>query len=407
MIVQKYGGSSVADKKSVMNVAEIIAKTHKEGKKLVVILSAQGDSTDELLQKASELCENPSKREVDMLLATGEQQSVALMAIALTSMGLPAVSLNAQQIGISTSSEHGNARIMNICGQRIHKELAEGKIVLVTGFQGTNDCGDVTTLGRGGSDATAVAVAAALGAELCEIYTDVDGVYTADPRIVKNARKLDEIGNDEMLEMATMGAKVLHNRSVEIAGLHDVNMCVRSSITKTEGTRIVKSDDCETNSGEIEKRSVVSAVGDLDVCVVTVRETKNDEGSLYRLFSMLARNKINVDVITQFRNSTFSEITFTVSEKDEKDTLKVLNENKSRLEILTIKTDNSMAKVSVVGSGMASNHGVAATMFEAIHECGGEIFLITTSEIKISVLVNAGDYEKIINAVHEKFELDI
>ena len=398
LIVQKFGGSSVADKERVLNVAEIIAKTHNEGKKVVVILSAQGDTTDELLEKAAALGEDPSKREVDMLLATGEQQSAALMAIALINMGLPAVSLNAQQIGIDTSSHHGNARILNICGQRIFKELAEGKIVLVTGFQGTNDRGDITTLGRGGSDATAVALAVALDAELCEIYTDVEGVYTADPRIVKNARKLDQISYDEMLEMATMGAKVLHNRSVETAKQHNVNMCVRSSMTKTEGTRIVR-------SGDIEGRSVVGVAGDMDVCVIAVRKTKNDEGSLYRLFSMLAGHDINVDIITQFRGNGFSEITFTVSKKDAERTLKVLNENKNCLGIETITTDGSMAKVSAVGVGMASNPGVAATMFEAIYECGSEIFLITTTEIKISVLVNADDYVKVINAVHEKFEL--
>ncbi|MCL2009810.1 MAG: aspartate kinase [Synergistaceae bacterium] len=398
LIVQKFGGSSVADKERIMNVAEIIAKTHNEGKKVVVILSAQGDTTDELLQKAAEISENPSEREVDMLLATGEQQSVALMAIALNSMGLPAVSLNAQQIGISTSSTHGNARVLNICGERIPAELEEGKIVLVTGFQGINEYGDITTLGRGGSDASAVAMAAALGAELCEIYTDVDGVYTADPRIVKNAGKLDQISYDEMLEMATLGAKVLHNRSVEMAKTHNVNMCVRSSITKAEGTRVV-------NSGDIERHAVVGVAGDLDVCLVAVREAKNETGSLYKLFSVLAGHGINVDIITQFKGDSFSEITFTVSKKDAEKTLKALNENKNHLAIETIKTDGSMAKVSAVGVGMASNPGVAAKMFEAIYECDSEIFLITTTEIKISVLVNAGDYVKVMNAVHEKFEL--
>lgn len=398
LIVQKFGGSSLADKEKVLNAAQIVAKTYNEGKKVVVVLSAQGDTTDELLQKAAELSDNPSAREVDMLLATGEQQSAALVAIALISMGLPAVSLNAQQIGISTSSNHGNARVLNICGQRMLKELAEGKIVLVTGFQGVNDCGDITTLGRGGSDATAVAVAKALDADLCEIYTDVDGVYTADPRIVKNACKLDQISYDEMLEMATMGAKVLHNRSVEIAKMYNVNMCVRSSITKAEGTRIVKSSESD--------RVVVSVAGDLDVCVISVRETKNETGSLYRLFSMLARNEINVDIITQFCGDCFSEITFTVSKKNARTALEVLNENKSSLGIETITTNDSMAKVSAVGAGMASDPGVAAKMFEAIYECGSEVFLITTSEIKISVLVSAEDYVKVINAVHKKFELD-
>jgi len=398
LIVQKFGGSSVADKEKILNVAEIIAKTRNEGKKVVVILSAQGKTTDELLQKAAELSEDASKREVDMLIATGEQQSAALMAIALISMGLPAVSLNAQQIGIDTSPQHGNARILNICGQRIFKELEEGKIVLVTGFQGINECGDITTLGRGGSDATAVGMAIALGAELCEIYTDVEGVYTADPRVVKTAGKLDEISHDEMLEMATMGAKVLHNRSVEMAKQYNVNMCVRSSMTKTEGT-IVK-------SGEIEGRVVVGVAGDLDVCVIAVRKNKNEAGNLYRLFSMLAEQGINVDIITKYNGENFSEITFTVSKKDADKALKVLNENKSLLGIQTITTDGSMAKVSAVGAGMASDPGVAAAMFEAIYECGSEILLITTTEIKISVLVKAEDYLKVINAVHQKFELD-
>lgn len=397
LIVQKFGGSSVADSTRVKNVARRIAETYKAGNTVVVVLSAQGDTTDELIEKALEIYEKPPKRELDMLLATGEQQSVALMSIALSSMGLPAVSLNAQQVGVITSSKHGAAHIRRIETERIESELDKNNIVIVTGFQGTNRYGDLTTLGRGGSDTSAVAIAAALSADLCEIYTDVDGIYTADPRIVKNARKLDIISSDEMLELASLGAKVLHNRSVELAKKYHVNLVVRSSLTDAPGTLVKEETELES--------MVVSGVAvDRDIARISVVGVKDHPGVAFKLFSLLAKARVSVDVILQSigREST-KDITFTVANSDADEALKIIEANKNLIDFHHVSYDFGVAKLSVIGGGMATNPGVAANMFEALFAAGVNINMISTSEIRISVLLDEEDADKAQMAVHEKF----
>jgi aspartate kinase len=402
LIVQKFGGTSVADAVRVRNAANRVADSRRSGAAVVVVLSAQGDTTDNLIEKAGELSANVSRRELDMLLATGEQQSVALMAIALNGMGYPAVSLNAAQAGIAASSRYGGARIRRIDTERIESELDRNNIVVVTGFQGVNRFGDVTTLGRGGSDTSAVALAAALNADLCEIYTDVDGIYTADPRVVKTARKLSAISCDEMLELASLGAKVLHSRSVELAKKYHVNLVVRSSLTTAEGT-LVKEEYA------MEGMMVSGVAADKDIARISIVGVKNKPGVAFKLFSLLARRKISVDVILQSigREST-KDITFTVAKTDMDETLKLLTDNAQALEYDRVSYDSDVAKLSVVGAGMATNPGVASMMFEALYEAGVNINMISTSEIKISVLIDARDVDKAQIAVHDKFfaELD-
>ncbi len=401
LIVKKFGGSSVANKERVYNVANRILEDYKEGHQVVVVLSAQGDTTDDLLEKAREINPNPSKREMDMLLTTGEQISVSLMAMALESLGYPAVSLNAFQIGMYTSSAYGNARLKKIDNERIQAELDRKNIVIVTGFQGVNRFEDYTTLGRGGSDTTAVALAAALDADKCEIFTDVDGVYTADPRVVKNARKLDEITYDEMLELASLGAKVLHNRSVEVAKKYGVELVVRSSLTRAEGT-VVKEET------KMEKMLVSGVAGDKDVARIAVIGIKDEPGKAFVLFSLLAKHNINVDIILQSvgRDGT-KDISFTVAKDSLTEAVKLLEENLDRISGSKIEVDEKVAKVSLVGAGMASNAGVASMMFEALYDSGINIKMISTSEIKISVLVDEKDTEAAMNAIHEQFKLAI
>ena len=400
LIVKKFGGSSVANAERVKNVANRIVESYKEGNDVVVVLSAQGDTTEDLIAKAEEINPNPSKREMDMLLATGEQQSVALMAMAIHALGVPAISLNASQCKIASSSNYGNARIKNINSERIFNELDRKNIVIITGFQGINKFGDVTTLGRGGSDTSAVALAAKLNADLCEIYTDVDGVYTCDPRIVKKARKLKEISYDEMLELASLGAKVLHNRSVELAKKYNVNLVVRSSLTNAEGT-IVK-------EGSAVERMLVNGVAvDKDVSRIAIIGVKNEPGIAFKLFSMLAKAKISVDIILQsIGRDDKKDISFTVASTDLNDALKVMENNKDRFAYEKIDHDDNVAKVSIVGSGMATNAGVAATMFEALYNENINIRMISTSEIKISVLVDKNDADRAANAIHDKFMLE-
>jgi aspartate kinase len=395
--VQKYGGSSVADKDCILNVARRITDTFKQGNKVVVVLSAQGDVTDELLAKAHELSENASKREMDMLLSTGEQQSVALMAIAIHHLGYPAISLNAVQVGINSTSRYGNARIKNIETERIQSELERNNIVLVAGFQGVNRYGDMTTLGRGASDTTAVALAAVLGADLCEIYTDVDGVHTADPRKVPGAKKLDSINYHEMRELASLGARVLHNRSVEMAERYHVKLVVRSSFTDGEGTIIRE----ESN---VEKMHVSSVALDKDVARVSVVGILDRPGMAFQIFSLLAKEKISVDIILQSigRNTT-KDITFTVTKSDLKTTMHVLEENRELIGYDMISYDDKIAKLSIVGAGMTSSSGVASSMFEALYDCGVNINMISTSEIKISVLIDEASADKAVVAVHDKF----
>lgn len=398
-IVQKFGGSSLADAQKVKNVAKRIAAAYENGKnKVVVVLSAQGKTTDSLIAKAKEVNPNPSRREMDMLLSTGEQQAVALMAMALQAEGLRAVSLNAVQVGINTTSNYGNATIHSISTGRIRLELERDNIVLVTGFQGCSKFEDITTLGRGGSDTSAVALAAVLKADKCEIYTDVEGVYTADPRIVKDAQKLKEISYDEMLELASLGAKVLHTRSVEMAKKYNVNLVVRSSLCQTEGT-IVK-EECR-----VEKVLVSGVASDKDVSRISVLGVNDEPGKAFYLFSLLSRHHISVDIILQsIGRHNKKDISFTVSRGDLEEALKVIEEDRDIITAEEITHDDNIAKVSIVGAGMATNSGVASLMFEALYDAGVNIDMISTSEIKITVLVDEADADRAVLAIHEKFK---
>ena len=397
LIVKKFGGSSVADAKKIQNVCNVIAKTYDEGNDVVVVLSAQGDTTDDLIEKAMEINPKASKREMDMLLSTGEQISISLAAMCLEKMGYPVVSLAGWQVGMQTNSEHSAARIRKVEGSRIRKELDKHRIVLVAGFQGINKFGDVTTLGRGGSDTSAVALAVALQADLCQIYTDVDGVYTTDPRICANAQKLDEITYDEMLELASLGAQVLHNRSVELAKCYGVELEVLSSFSGNPGT-IVK------EVVKVEKTYISGVAQDKKIARIALVGLADTPGVAYKVFSLLAKHKVNVDIILQSigRNDS-KDISFTIGEKDEELCVSVLNENKEVLGFDHINVSTDVAKVSIVGSGMVNNAGVAAQMFEALYKSRINIHMISTSEIKISVLIDKCDSEKAIRAIHDQF----
>lgn len=398
LIVKKFGGTSVADKERIYNVANRIVEDYKKGNEIVVVLSAMGKQTDILLQMAKEINPNASKREMDMLLTTGEQTSVSLMAMALDALGVPAVSLNAYQVAMHTTSEYSNSRLKRIDTERIRNELQNRRIVVVTGFQGVNKFDDYTTLGRGGSDTTAVALAASLHADKCEIFTDVDGVYTADPRIVKTARKLDEITYDEMLELASLGAGVLHNRSVEMAKKYGVKLAVRSSINKTEGT-IVK----EVVS--MEKMLVSGVAADKNTARIAVIGLEDQPGVAFKLFHHLARHNINVDIILQSigRDGT-KDISFTVKGDDLDEAVATIERHsQTSLKCQKLDIEKGVAKVSIVGAGMMTNAGVAAKMFEALYDVGVNIKMISTSEIRVTVLIDEAHVEKAMNAVHEKF----
>ena len=374
LIVKKFGGSSVADRERIFNVAERCVEEYKKGNDVIVVLSAMGDTTDELIAKAKEINPNASRREMDMLLTTGEQVSVSLMAMAISSMGIPAVSLNAFQVGMHCTSAYGNARFKRVDADRIRHELEYRKIVIITGFQGVNKYEDYVTLGRGGSDTTAVAIAAALHADACEIYTDVDGVYTADPRIVKNARKLESISYDEMLELASLGAKVLHNRSVEMAKKYGVQLIVRSSLNRSEGT-VVK------EVAKMEKMLISGVASDKNTSRVSVIGVQDKPGVAFKIFNTLAKKGINVDIILQSvgRGGT-KDISFTVSQEDLNDTLKTLEENKESLTIQEIKHKDNVAKISIVGAGMMSNPGVAAKMFESLFNAQVNISMVAVHD---------------------------
>ena len=397
LIVQKFGGSSVANAERVFNVAQIITDTYKQGNDVVVVLSAQGDTTDDLIEKANEINPGASKREMDMLLATGEQISISLMAMAIEKLGYPVVSLTAWQIGMQTSSSYGSARINKVEARRITEELDRKRIVLVAGFQGVNRHHDITTLGRGGSDTTAVALAVALKADLCQIYTDVDGVFTADPRLVEEAKKLDEITYDEMLELASLGAQVLHNRSVEMAKRYHMQMEVLSSFSRKPGT-IVK------EVVKVENTYVSGVAQDKKITRIALVGLEDVPGMAFRVFNLLAKNKINVDIILQSigRHET-KDISFTIDESNRDLCVKVLEENQEVLKFDHMDVSSDVAKVSVVGAGMVNNPGVAATMFEALYEAGINIRMISTSEIKVSVLIDKEDAERALRAVHRKF----
>ena len=399
LIVQKFGGSSVANAERVFNVADIITSTYKAGNQVIVVVSAQGDTTDDLIAKAKEINPSPSKREMDMLLSTGEQISISLLAMAIEKLGYPVVSLTGWQVGMHTDSKYSAARIRRIEQERIQMELDKKNIVIVAGFQGINKYGDITTLGRGGSDTSAVALAAAMHADLCEIYTDVDGVYTTDPRIVPNASKLDEITFDEMLELASLGANVLHNRSVELGKKYNVNICVRSSLTRAEGT-IVK------EAVNMEKMLVRGVAKDTDVARISICGVEDTPGKAFRIFSLLAKKNINVDVILQsIGREGKKDISFTTTEEHLAEALQILEENKDIIAYETLSSNKDVAKVSIVGAGMVSNPGVAAKMFEALYDAQINIHMIATSEIKVSVLIDAGYEDKAVRAIHDKFEL--
>lgn len=399
LIVKKFGGSSVADKECIFRVAERCIEEYRKGNDVIAVLSAMGDTTDELIKKANMISREPQRREMDMLLTTGEQASASLLAIAINSLGVPAISLNAFQVRMHCTSSYGNARFKRVEAERLRHELESRKIVIVTGFQGVNKYEDYATLGRGGSDTTAVAIAAALRADACEIYTDVEGVYTADPRIVPNAKKLDAISYDEMLELASLGAKVLHNRSVEMAKKYGVQLVVRSSLNKSAGTvvrEVVK----------MEKMLISGVASDKNTARISVIGVEDKPGVAFKIFNALAKKGINVDIILQSvgREGT-KDISFTVAQEDLKSALAMLEENKEVLTIQEITHKDSVAKISIVGAGMMSNPGVAAKMFEALSNARVNISMISTSEVRITVLIDENDVERAMIAVHDGFGL--
>lgn len=400
LIVQKYGGSSVRDKERVMNVARRIVEAYDAGNNVVVAVSAQGDTTDELIEKAKEINENASKREMDMLLSTGEQISISLLAMAIEKIGRPVISLTGWQAGFKTDTNFGNARISRIDTERLKSELDKRKIVIVAGFQGINKNDDITTLGRGGSDTSAVALAASLGADICEIYTDVDGVYTADPRIVKTAKKLTDISYDEMLELASLGANVLHNRSVEMAKRYNVNLAVKSSLNKNEGTFV-------KGANKVEKMLVRGVTRDNDVARISLCGVDDAPGKAFSVFSLISKANISVDIILQsIGREGKKDISFTVTENELDTVLKLLEDNKDTIGAEDIKYSKDISKVSIVGAGMVTNPGVATKMFEALYNAHINISMISTSEIKISVLVDQKEAERAVNAIHDAFLLN-
>jgi len=394
-IVQKFGGTSVADTTRLRRAAQLISDCWRQGNDVAVVVSAQGHTTDELLQKAAEVSGCPSRREMDMLLASGEQISISLLTMALHQLGVPAVSLTGWQAGVRTDNQHSSARIRQVEGQRIRSELAQRKVVVIAGFQGIDEYGDITTIGRGGSDTSAVAVAAALGAEKCIIYTDVDGVYTADPRIVPSAKKLSEITYDEMLELASLGAQVLHNRSVEMAKNYHVPMEVRSSFVDLPGT-IVKEET-------MERRNVSGLARDMDVAVISLTGTNDVPGIAYRIFALLAKEKINVDMIVQSAaEGGKKHISFTVTQNSAQRALEIL-QNQEDVNFEYFMIDENVCKISIVGAGMAGNAGVASDMFEALYEQDINIMFVSTSEIKVSVIIKSEDAQRAMQAIHDKF----
>ncbi len=393
LIVQKFGGSSVANAERVMNVARIVTDTYKAGNDVVVVVSAQGDTTDDLIEKAQEINPKASKREMDMLLSAGEQISISLLAMAIEKLGYPVVSLLGWQAGVHTNSNYGVAKIKTVSSERLETELAKKNIVVVAGFQGINKFEDITTLGRGGSDTSAVALACSLKADRCQIYTDVDGVYTADPRKVENTQKLNEITYDEMLELATLGAQVLHNRSVEMAKKYGIEIEVLSSLERKPGT-IVK------EKTKMEKMLIRGVAKDNNVARISIVGVADTPGVAFRIFDKLAAKKINVDIILQSvgRDGT-KDIAFTVP-KDQAD---LAMETLADAVDAKVTCDTNVSKVSIVGAGMETHPGVAAKMFEALYEVGINIQMISTSEIKVSVLIDVNESDRAVAAVHKAF----
>lgn len=399
LIVQKFGGTSVANAEQLEHVAKLITAQKAAGNDVIVVVSAQGKHTDELIAKAYEVVDNPPKREMDFLMVAGEQISAALLAMVIKRMGYSAVALTGWQAGFLTDSNHGKARIRRINSDRLELELTKGNIIIVTGFQGINRYDDITTLGRGGSDTSAVAIAAALHAEKCQIYTDVDGIYTADPRIVKNAHKLKAISYDEMLELATLGAQVLHNRSVEMAKKYNVRLEVLSSLNDIPGT-IVK------EVAKLEKMLIKGVAKDDNVARISIIGVPDVPGIAFKVFSLLANIRVNVDIILQsIGRGRTKDISFTVAVPDAQAAMDALSELKDTIGFEDIVSDTDISKVSVVGAGMESNPGVASRMFEALFEANINIHMISTSEIKISVLIDKEFGAKAVNAIHDAFDI--
>ena len=397
LIVQKFGGTSVKDRSRIFNVARIVANTRNAGNDVVVVVSAQGDTTDDLIAKAQEITNSPSSREMDMLLATGEQISIALLAMALQEIGVSAVSLTGWQAGFVTDRAYSRARIKRLDTERVESELARNRVVVVAGFQGLNRSDDITTLGRGGSDTSAVALAAALHADRCQIYTDVEGVFTADPRKIPKATRLKEITFDEMLELASLGAQVLNNRSVELAKKYGVELEVLSSINPIPGT-IVKEET------KVEGMLIKGVAKDDNVAVISILGVPDVPGMSFKVFSLLAQRNINVDIILQSSGTDGAkDLIFTVPLDDAESALSLLQEHKGRFGGGEIKVDKNCAKVSVVGAGMQSHPGVASRMFEAIGSQNINIHMISTSEIKISVIIDKADADRAVAAIHDAF----
>ena len=397
LIVQKFGGTSVKDRDRIFNVARIVANTRNQGNDVVVVVSAQGDTTDDLITKAAEITSDPSHREMDMLLATGEQISISLLAMALQEIGVPSVSLTGWQAGFNTDRAYTKARIKRLNTERVESELARNRVVVVAGFQGLNRSDDITTLGRGGSDTSAVALAAALHADRCQIYTDVEGVYTADPRKIPKATRLKEITFDEMLELASLGAQVLNNRSVELAKKYGVELEVLSSINPVPGT-VVKEET------KVEGMLIKGVAKDEDVAVVSILEVPDVPGMSFKVFSLLAQKNINVDIILQSSGSAAcKDVIFTCSKGEAETARAVLESNKTRFGTDKITVNNDCAKVSIVGAGMQSHPGTASTMFEALYSQNINIHMISTSEIKISVIIDKADADRAVAAIHDAF----
>jgi len=398
LIVQKFGGTSLADAGRIKHAADIVAETYRAGHDVVVVVSAQGDTTDLLLKKAAEVNPNPSKRETDVLLTTGEQISMALVAMALEAQGLPAISLTGWQVGLQTDANHGNARVRRLSAERLHRELDKRRIVLVAGFQGINRFEDLTTLGRGGSDTTAVAIAASLHADLCQIYTDVDGIYAADPNKVPGARKLDEITFDEMLELAADGAQVLHHRAVDMAKRYNVNLEVLSSFEKKPGTRV------KEVTSKVEQLKVSGVTSDKKIAKIVVVGLPDEPGAAFRATAPVAKAGVNIDIIIQsYGKNNTNDLSFTVPAADAERARAALEEARDRIRFERVVVDPNVAKVSVVGVGMLTSAGVASTMFEALSDAGINIQMITTSEIKISVLIDESCADMAVQAVYKKF----
>lgn len=400
IVVQKYGGTSVGDADKIFNVAKRVIETKEAGNDVIVVVSAMGKSTDELIEKAHSISLNPPSRELDMLVSTGEQISIAMLSMAINSLGVPCVSLTGGQCGIKTIGKHKNARIDSIDTTRLERELSLGKVIVVAGFQGVNEMGDITTLGRGGSDTSAVAIASALGASRCEIYTDVDGVYTTDPRKVLSAKKIDKISYDEMLELASLGAGVLHPRAVELARKNNLPLYVRSSLNNNSGTEI-------SGVESMEKAIVSGVVLDKDIAKISVMDVPDKPGIAFKIFSALAKEGIYFDMIIQnITSKHVNDITFTIKSDELDEALDVTRKVAKEIGAVEVLYDRSVVKVSIVGTGIAGSADIASSFFQTLYDLGINIDMISTAEIKISCIIEEGKGLEAVNALHTCFGLD-